>query len=132
MDVLTISATDFTPAICFNLEKRKLTFDGVSRPEDVIKFYQPAIQWLKDVERNLNQSEMRYSIPSLHIEFRFSYFNSASAKMILQILQILKEISDKGIDLIIDWFYDQNDESMYEDGMDLSDTVNIPFNYHPC
>lgn len=130
-DTLTIEATEFTPAIHFSLSKRCLKFHGVSRPEDVIKFYQPAIQWLKEVEQKIRtHGDLRYSVPSFHVEFRLSYFNSASSKMLLEILQILRRIREMGVDIIIDWYYDANDEAMYEDGMDLSDSVDIPFNFH--
>ncbi|MEJ5265744.1 MAG: DUF1987 domain-containing protein [Bacteroidales bacterium] len=132
-DTLFIDATEFTPEIHLNLSQRKLSFKGVSRPEDVIKFYHPAIQWLKDLEQKIrNQGDMRYAIPSFHVEFRMSYFNSASSKMLLEILQILRRIKEMGIDIIVDWYYDANDEAMYEDGMDLSEAVDIAFNFHAC
>jgi hypothetical protein len=130
-DTLQIEATEFTPAINFNLSKRKLSFEGISRPEDVIKFYQPAIDWIKELEYKIRtHPDMRYAIPSLHVEFRLSYFNSASSKMLLQLLQILKRIKEMGVEIVVDWYYDANDEAMYEDGMDLSETVEIPFNFH--
>ncbi|MCX7986760.1 MAG: DUF1987 domain-containing protein [Bacteroidales bacterium] len=133
MNDLIIEATEFTPEIYFSLTQRKFHFKGVSRPEDVIKFYNPAIQWLKELEQTIHSHvDMRYTIPLLHIEFRLNYFNSASSKMLLQILQILKRIKEMGIDLVIDWYYDANDEAMYEDGMDLSESVDIPFNFHSC
>jgi len=130
-ETLIIEATEFTPEINFNLSQRKLLFKGVSRPEDVIKFYQPAIQWLKELEHKIRiKADMRYSIPSFHVEFRMNYFNSASSKMLLEILQILRRIKEMGIDILIDWYYDANDEAMYEDGMDLSEAVDIPFTFH--
>ncbi len=130
-DILKIEATEFTPEIHFDLIRKKLFFKGISRPEDVIKFYTPAIEWLRELDQKVHlQPDMRYSIPSIQVEFRMSYFNSASSKMLLEILKILKKLNDKGIDIIIDWYYDSNDEAMYEDGIDLSETVNIPFNYH--
>lgn len=132
-DTLLIAATEFTPEIHLNLPQRKMFFKGVSRPEDVIKFYQPAISWLKELEQKIRtHADMRYAIPSFHVEFRMSYFNSASSKMLLEVLHIIRRIKDMGIDIIIDWYYDTNDEAMYEDGMDLSDAVDIPFNFHAC
>ncbi len=127
-----IEATEFTPEILFDLEKRKLSFKGVSRPEDVFKFYQPAIKWLKELEDNIkNRTDTRYVIPVLHVEFRLMYFNSASSKMLLQMLEIIKHINQMGIEVNIDWYYDVNDEAMYDDGNDLSEAVDLPFNFHP-
>ena len=39
--------------------------------------------------------------------------------MLLQILEIIKKIQEKGIELNIDWYYDASDEQMYDDGMDF-------------
>lgn len=126
-----IEGTEFTPEIIFDIDSRKFSLIGVSRPEDVIKFYQPAMNWLKELDQEItNHSNIKYIIPSIHIDFQLSYFNSASSKMLLQLLQYIKKIQAKGIEIIVEWYYDQSDEQMYEDGMDLSDSVDIPFNFH--
>lgn len=126
-----VEATEFTPEILFDVEKRKLSFKGVSRPEDVFKFYQPAIKWLQELEYNiLNRTDTRYIIPVLHVEFRLMYFNSASSKMLLKMLEIIRHINQMGIEVNIDWYYDVNDEAMYDDGNDLSEAVDLPFNFH--
>lgn len=131
MNKYYLEETEFTPELCFDIDARKFSFKGVSRPEDVVKFYQPAINWLKELDQNiLTHTNAKYNIPLLHIEFRLSYFNSSSSKMLLQILEIIKKIEEKGIDLSVDWYYDESDEQMYDDGMDLSESVDIPFNFH--
>lgn len=131
MNNFYLAETEFTPEISFNIEKRKLTFKGVSRPEDVVKFYQPAVNWLREFDEDvLAHSSAKFNMPSIHVEFELTYFNSASSKMLLQLLEIIKKFQDKGIDIVIDWYYDANDEAMYDDGADLSDAVNLPFNFH--
>jgi hypothetical protein len=130
MNKFYIQETEFTPEIIFDIETRKLSFRGVSRPEDVFKFYQPAINWLKELDQDvLTHTNAKYNTPSLHIIFHLSYFNSASSKMLLQILEIMKKIQNKGIEIKVDWYYDESDEQMYDDGMDLSESIDIPFNF---
>ena len=127
-----IEETEFTPELSFDIETRIFSFKGVSRPEDVFKFYHPAIDWLKELYQDfLLHSSEKYNIPSLKIDFHLTYFNSSSSKMLLQVLEIIKKIQDKGVEIIIDWTYDASDEQMYDDGMDLSETVDIPFNFKP-
>jgi hypothetical protein len=131
MNKFVIEETEFTPGISFDLSARKFVFEGVSRPEDVFKFYEPAIDWLKELDQNLlTHSDTKYAVPNINIEFHLTYFNSASSKMLLQILDILTKIQQKGTEIIVDWYYDENDEQMYDDGMDLSNSVNIPFTFH--
>jgi hypothetical protein len=125
-----IEETEFTPEIKFDLDHRKLSFKGVSRPEDVIKFFQPAINWLKELDQNVStHTDAKYNIPILYVDFHLSYFNSSSSKMLLQILELIKKIQGKGIEVKVDWYYDENDETMYDDGIDLSESVDIPFNF---
>lgn len=130
MNKYHLEETEFTPEILFDIENRKFLFKGVSRPEDVFKFYHPAVEWLKDFDNNiLTHTTAKYNIPLLNIDFHLSYFNSSSSKMLLQILEIIKKIQDKGIEIKIDWYYDASDEQMYDDGLDLSESVDIPFNF---
>jgi hypothetical protein len=126
-----LEETEFTPEISFNLDTRKFIFKGVSRPEDVFKYYQPAINWLKELDQNvLTHTDAKYTIPNISIDFHLSYFNSSSSKMLLQILEIIKKIQNKGIEVTIDWYYDSSDEQMYDDGMDLAESIDIPFTFH--
>ena len=126
-----IEETEFTPEIIFDPDKCEFSFKGVSRPEDVIKFYEPAIEWLKEFDLDISTtSQNKYNINAIKVIFHLSYFNSSSSKMLLQILQIIKKIQTDGIDISIDWYYDDNDEQMYDDGMDLSESIDIAFNFH--
>jgi hypothetical protein len=131
MNKFYLEETEFTPEISFDIDARKFNFKGVSRPEDVFKFYHPAIDWLKELEQNIySHSDAKYNIPTINIEFHLTYFNSASSKMLLQILESFKRIQDEGIEIKIDWYYDENDEQMFDDGTDLSESVGIPFSFH--
>jgi SiaC family regulatory phosphoprotein len=131
MNKFFIEETEFTPELSFDLNTRKFIFKGVSRPEDVFKFYEPAIDWLKELDQNLlTHSDTKYNITNIDVEFRLSYFNSASSKMILLILEALVKIQKKGVEITVDWYYDENDEQMYDDGMDLSGSVSLPFNFY--
>ncbi len=131
MNKFLIEETEFTPEISFDLSTRKFIFKGVSRPEDVFKFYEPAIEWLRELDQNLHtHTDTKYNITNINVEFRLTYFNSSSSKMLLQILEILAKIQQLDVEICIDWYYDENDEQMYDDGMDLSESVKIPFNFY--
>lgn len=125
-----IEETEFTPEIVLDIEARIFSFKGVSRPEDVLKFYLPAINWIRDFEQEmLIHANLKYQITSITVDFHLSYFNSASSKMLLQLLENIKKLQSKGIDIIINWRYDEADEQMYDDGLDLSESVDMPFNF---
>jgi hypothetical protein len=55
------------------------------------------------------------------------YFNTASSKLLLDILMKLEEIHEAGHDVLIRWHYPEDDEDMEEAGEEYSDIVDVPF-----
>lgn len=129
MEPLLIPGTEFTPAVTLDPTQDIFEISGVSRPENVPGFYEPVILWLRTFDQSVEHLDKKYQLPAIRFVFRLVYFNSASAKMILQLLELLKRIGSKGIDISIRWYYDQGDEQILEDGQDLSDAVDFPFEF---
>lgn len=129
MDNLIIPATDFTPKVTFLADSGLLEISGVSRPEDVAGFYEELLSWLEDFEESIVKSGHRYEVQILTINFKLSYFNSSSSKFLIQMLRHIKNIKDDGTEIKIDWYYEEGDEKMMEDGEDLADAVELEFTY---
>ena len=130
MNNLIIPATDFTPYVNFMIETGILELSGVSRPEDVAGFYEGPLEWLCKLEESiLNISEYKYEIPELRFSFKMTYFNSGSSKYMIQILRRLKNLTRTGIDVKIDWYFEEGDDKMQDDGEDLAEAVELKFNY---
>jgi hypothetical protein len=55
-----------------------------------------------------------------------SYFNTASSKIILDILLKLEEIRNNGANVEIKWHYSSDDEDMMEAGEEYAEIVDIP------
>ena len=126
---LILPATDFTPKVSFVAESGQLELSGVSRPEDVADFYEEPLKWLADFEEAILKSENRYEVQDLRFSIKMSYFNSSSSKYIIQMLHHIKNLNDLGIHITIDWYYEEGDEKMMEDGEDLAEAVELEFNY---
>lgn len=130
MDNLIIPATDFTPFVIFQIESGHLEISGVSRPEDVAGFYEGPLGWLSNLEEYIqNKPEYKYELPELRFSFKMTYFNSGSSKYILQILRTLRNLIRIGIDIKIDWYFEEGDDKMQDDGEDLAEAVELNFNY---
>lgn len=130
MDALHIEATEFTPKVSFDPESRIIEFDGVSRPENVTAFYNEVIDWITGYESELYKNNVLGGKKfEVKVIFNFSYFNSASAKMIYMFLESLVRIKNMGYALNIDWYYEDGDDQMHEDGEELSEAIDIPFNF---
>jgi hypothetical protein len=127
---LNIPETDFTPGVNFIPDSGYMELSGVSRPEDVAVFYEELLDWLGELEEELQGSSgMKFREAGIKFDIKLSYFNSSSSKYLIMILKHIKNLIDKGIQVTVDWYYEEGDDKMLEDGEDLADAVDLEFNY---
>ena len=131
MENLFIESTEFSPKIIFDTKNRKFEVIGISRPEDVIAFYESIIYTVENYVNKMLNDESNFTGFRFHLKFDLSYMNSASSKYILQLLDHFKQLFKQGAEIIVDWYYDDIDDQIFEDGEDLSDVIKIPFNLIP-
>lgn len=130
MNSLIIEETIATPKIIFDYNNNNFELEGCSRPEDVRGFFGPIIQWLNDFKKSINDDiNEKHKENPIIFKFKFDYFNSSSAKFILDILVLINDIHTKGLNIRIDWYYDESDDDMKEVGEELSEVVEFPFEY---
>lgn len=130
MDALIIESTSKSPKIILDPINLKFEIAGESRPEHATKFYEPVISWLEKYHSILLWKKSQFGkSPHLTFTFYFSYFNSTSAKFIVDILKQLEAYSAGGCDVTIKWYYDKRDEDMKESGEELSALVDVPFQF---
>lgn len=128
MDQLILQADEFTPAVIFDPNSNKFEISGESRPENAGKFYEPIIKWLEQYQANLYFQKSNFGTANkITFEFKFEYFNSTSAKYILDVLKTLDTYFTEGYLESINWYYDAMDEDMKESGEEFSKLVSIPF-----
>jgi len=119
MDVIKIKGTDDTPNVILDAQNNIIEFSGRSLPEDVATFYAPIIEWIAQYAKSPNSKT--------NVVFKLEYFNTASSKMILDILLKFEEIHKDGHDVIVSWYYQEDDEDMEEACDEYADIVEIPF-----
>ena len=130
MNNLFIKSTEYTPDIFFDADKHILEITGVSRPENVTEYYSPIIDWMTTYESVLYKNHVSGGKKeTIHLIFKFSYFNSASSKMIYTLLDSLTRIKEMGYPIHIDWYSEIGDDQMHEDGEELSEAIDVPFNF---
>jgi hypothetical protein len=121
MEKIIIYGTKDTPTVLLDKENGKFEITGNSLPENVIAFYMPLIDWLERYTRDPN--------PSTIFLFNMNYFNSASSKAILNILNQLEKLNKTGKEIEVIWRYVDIDEDMLESGKDFAEIVKIPFKF---
>ena len=126
MNNMIIEGTDDSPKVIFTHENGKLELSGKSLPEDVSAFFRPVLEWLNQyAQRSKTETEFT---------FKLTYFNTASSKIILDILTLLEKMKEQGRNVYVNWYYPEYDEDMREAGIEYSEMVEVPFkhfSYHP-
>lgn len=123
MDILDIKATNDTPRVLFDPENDIFEISGRSLPEDVVTFYQPVIDWL-DEYKNLPNEKTEFV-------FKYIYFNTATSKLVQDILFKLEQIYESGNEVVVIWYYEQDDEDMQDLGEEFREYVELPFELIP-
>ncbi|MBN2519225.1 MAG: DUF1987 domain-containing protein, partial [Bacteroidales bacterium] len=92
---------------------------GHSLPENVQIFYTPLLEWIDQYSQQPNSKTQ--------VIFKMDYYNTASSKMIFEILKKFDKLHSAGNDVEIHWYYSEDDEDMEEAGEDYSSIVEVPF-----
>jgi hypothetical protein len=120
MSDINIKGTVKTPAISFCEADKRLIIEGRSTLENPARFYKPLISKLKDFNNE--------RIAKLEIDFKLEYFNTTSSLVILDVLKHLQSLDAPDSEVVINWYYDEEDEDLLEIGQDYSTMLNFPFN----
>lgn len=127
MENLHIEATEYSPKVIFDVKNRKFVLTGISRPEDVVAFFETIIYKTESYVEKVLQEQNKLEDFVFNLRFDLTYMNSASSKYILQILDHFKKLYIKGAKINVEWYYEDIDDQIFEDGEDLSDVIKIPF-----
>jgi hypothetical protein len=119
MEVIKILGTDDTPSVTLDAANSNFEIAGRSLPEDVAAFYKPILEWIDKYVQGPNAKTV--------FNFKLIYFNTASSKMLLDILMKLEDLHTSGKEVLVKWHYPEDDEDMKEAGEEYADIVDVPF-----
>src|SRR6056297_658289 len=119
MESISIEGTPKTPAVSFNAETGVIEIKGRSIPENSIEFYRPLVEWLEDYSKNPQKLTT--------VNIQLEYFNTSSSKCILDVFKKLESIKKARNDVIINWYYEEDDEDMLEAGEDYESIIRVSF-----
>ncbi len=122
MENLNIMPTDESPKVTMDKENGILEITGKSLPEDVSAFYEPVLKWLNEYKKQPADLTI--------LTIKLSYFNTASSKLLLDILMVLEEMYEEGNKILVKWYYPDYDEDMKDAGVEYSEMVDVPFEHY--
>ena len=121
MEPLRLEQTDDSPLVELDQENNLFEISGKSLPEDVVDFYMPVLDWINVYRANPN--------PKTEFSFKLIYFNTASSKLILDILMIFEEMVEENHDILVKWLSLKSDEDMQEAGREYEEMIDVPFEH---
>lgn len=119
MESLHFKETEETPLIIFDKDKSVFRMGGKSYMEDAASFYEPVLNWLKAYV--LSPGSFTRFV------FEMEYVNTASSKVINDILDILEDLYLGNNGLEVEWHYYEEDEDMEEMGEEYKEIYELPF-----
>lgn len=125
MENFYIEATAISPEVDFKFDSHQLTLRGESYPENAAAFYAPITQQLRGYLATLQGN-------TVTVDIALAYFNSSSTKMLFSIFDALDESAKQGNSIRVNWYFDEEDETIFEFGEELkADFEAIEFNDCP-
>jgi hypothetical protein len=127
MRKLIIEQTSNSPKVFFDPDNNFFEISGESRPPDANTFYTEIFNWFDDYSSYL--SSAKDSIKPVAFDLEFEYFNSTSAKYLLDFCKQVALARLKGLDISIRWLYEEDDIDMFQAGKEMSRIAKFPFEY---
>ncbi len=121
MTPLIIPEKENTISVILDKENRNFQLKGRSFPEHSAKFFKPIIDWIDEYKKD--------PLDEMKIEMNFVYFNTSSAKLILEIINELDGIHKQGNSVHLMWYYLEGDEDMLDAGEEYASMVSLPFTF---
>ena len=112
MTDLNIVATSRTPKIAFKTKAGTLLIDGESYPEDVTGFYEPVFAAVSN--------HLKLPDAKLDVKIKLIYFNSSSARALMELLDMMDAGAAAGAVVSIKWYCDGDDDITREFAEDIS------------
>ncbi len=119
MNKLEITASSSTPLVSFDPLTGIFKIEGRAIPENPSEFFDVPVFWLKEYFND--------PLPITIISINLEYVNSGSAKYLLTLFRILKDVSLRGHKVEITWYFEEDDEAIESLGEHYKATSGIPF-----
>lgn len=118
-----VEKTDDTPKLNFDPINNIYQIAGKSMPDNPVKFYQPAFDWLHKFGEEVGEGM------NIRLVVKFDYFNTSSSKIFLDLLDEFQKFSESGANVVVEWNYRIGDDDMQEAGVEYAEMIDLPFEY---
>jgi hypothetical protein len=120
MENFFIKGSEETPTVTLNADTGIMEISESSYPEYTNEIYNPILEWLEEYTTEPNKK--------ITFNFRLDYFNTSTSFRFQQIINLLNEYYlNKNGQVVVNWFYQDGDIDMQENGEDYAKDAKMPF-----
>jgi hypothetical protein len=112
-----ISATQRTPEVVFDPTQRTVLIRGESYPEDPFEFYAQPLDAIYSFLGGRHDGQIVF-------EFDLVYFNSSSAKVLIDLFCRIEMSAQEGNQIFVRWLCEQDDDNMQELGTEFAQELS--------
>jgi SiaC family regulatory phosphoprotein len=117
MERINIAKTARTPQIDFDFASNEFVIAGESYPEDASTFFGPLLERITKYLSGLSGAEISF-------RFEMIYFNSSTAKIVMELFEALEEAAASGNQVTITWVYEAGDDNIKELGEEFAEELS--------
>ena len=120
MEELRFTPTKNTPEVILNPDGI-IKIRGRSIHENAADFFAPLEEWISDYI--LSPADVT------NVDISLEYFNSASAKILITLMQKITYVTLRHKKFVFNWYYEEGDEDILERGEYFASILDIPINF---
>ncbi|TAE04255.1 MAG: DUF1987 domain-containing protein [Bacteroidetes bacterium] len=121
MENFFIKGSEETPTVSLNADTGIMEISESSYPEYTNEIYNPLLEWMEEYMMEPNRK--------VTFNFRLDYFNTSTSFRFQQIINLLNDyFLNKNGQVVVNWFYQDGDIDMQENGEDYAKDAKMPFN----
>lgn len=120
MEKYLLAPSPTTPYIYFNPEQEILEMKGNSTLINAMDVFKELLSALGIFKKSI------YS--ELKVDIQLDYFNTSTYKCLLETVIYLKEMKSTGKNIVVNWYYNIEDEDALEHGEDIAQLSGMHLN----
>lgn len=120
MQAYKLEQTKSSPEVILD-PKGIVRLSGRSILENSAEFYEPVIDWINQYIENPADLTC--------VDIRLEYFNSATAKFIINLIKRITRVCMKNKKYKVNWYYEDGDEDILERGEYIASVLESEFNF---
>jgi hypothetical protein len=121
MESLRIERTAKAPL--FILRDGYIRLSGRSIPQNARQLYKICFDWIEQYIQNPEKETK--------VDLYFEYIDTSSIRCVVDILTMLCSVSDASHRILVNWYYEEDDEDSHDLGEYIQAHLKIPFNIIP-